>query len=258
MRKLLFFAFLFTLSSIYACSCEYPPFMERYIKADLVARVKIVKNHLPQSEYYKSEIETLELFKGKPLTEIYVWGVGTSCEMYISESTEAIIFAYEDKNGKYTIDACCEIINLSEKFTDFDTNNTEFQSYINRVENSKNRKIEVLRFLKSKKIDFTSKIEYSEIGLHEALKKFDGAKFKKRFAIFEIAFTHDVKIKSIKKISGFGRKIDKEIIDILKNIQWSSYDKGIKNKIPEGSKTLIGLYHIEEDFERSNFITYFL
>lgn len=123
MKKHLILLFFFSPAITFACTCSnYHRDMNRAFKEySFIAHVKILKKSLPEKNdtslvkgYYDSEsirkveIEIMELFKGNKNTLIAEWGVGTSCDMNMSENEEWVLFGnYID--GKYVSVSYCNV-----------------------------------------------------------------------------------------------------------------------------------------------------
>ena len=225
--------FLFSIG-IFACTCDNPKVTEKFIESDFVAKARIVKNYKNENsrELYRADIIISELFKGEKLKSIYVAGrsdraMGSSCAIFIPENTELIIYARKNKDGKYSIGMCSGLLYLN-----------------NRNIKRQQRELNILKMFKSKNIEFIDKINYQEKAkLDKELKQFKGVELEKEYGIYEITFNSELTIKNVTKISGFGNPIDLKLIEIIKKTEWSSFDKGIKNKVPDNSKLLIGIYY---------------
>ena len=50
-------------------------------------------------------------------------------------------------------------------------------------------------------------------------------------------------------------KSDAGIIEILKKTEWTSFNKGVKNKVPDNSKLLIGIYYYPKEKENQSFLS---
>lgn len=237
--------FLFSIG-IFACTCDDPKITEKYIESDFVAKVRIVKNYKndDSKELYKADIVISELFKGVGQSSIYVAGrsdgkMGSSCAIFIPENTELIIYARKNKDGKYSVGMCSGLLYLN-----------------NRNFNRQKRELDILKMFKSQNITFTDKINYREKAkLHKELEQFKGIELEKSYGIYEITFATDLTIKSVTEISGFGNLIDQNLIDIIKKTEWTSFDKGIKDKVPDNSKLLIGIYYYEKEKENPSFLS---
>ncbi len=239
--------FLFSLR-IFACTCDVPKITEKYTKSEFVAKAKIIKNYRNQisKSHYKADIIITELFKGESLKSIYVagrsdGGIGNSCSIFIPENTELIIYARKNKDGKYSVGMCFGLLYLNKR-------NIKRQ----------NRELSILRMFKAKKIAFTDKISYREKGkLHKNLEQFKGIELEKNYGIYEITFSPNLTIKDVIEISGFRNPIDQKLIEIIKKTEWTSFDNGIKGKVPDNSKLLIGIYYYPEEKGHLSFISQF-
>lgn len=237
--------FLFSIGT-FACTCDDPKITEKYVESDFVAKATIVKNYKNESsrELYKADIIISELFKGEKLKSIYVagrsdGGMGSSCAIFIRENTELIIYARKNKDGKYSIGMCSGLLYLN-----------------NRNIKRQQRELNILKMFKSKNIEFTDKINYREKAkLHKELEQFKGIELEKNYGIYEITFESNLTIKNVTEISGFGNPIDLKLIEIIKKTEWSSFDKGLKDKVPENSKLLIGIYYYKKEKGNLSFLS---
>ncbi|WP_299675800.1 hypothetical protein [uncultured Tenacibaculum sp.] len=237
--------FLFSIG-IFACTCEDPNVTEKFIESDFVAKARIVKNYKNESskELYKADIVISELFKGNELKSIYIagrsdGGIGSSCAIFIPENTELIVYARKNKDGKYSVGMCSGLLYLNKR-------NLKRQK----------RELDILKMFKSKNIDFTNKINYREKAkLHKDLEQFKGIELEKSYGIYEITFESDLTISNVTEISGFGNLVDQKLIKIIKNTEWSSFDKGIKDKVPDNSKLLIGIYFYPKEKGNPSFLS---
>lgn len=237
--------FLFSIG-IFACDCDPPKITEKYTQSDFVANVTIIKIYPNQKNEhgYRADIKINELYKGDRLKSIYVYGrsdngIGTSCDIYIPENTNLIAYASKNKDGNYGIGMCSGLL------------------YLNKTNQKRQkRKLDILETFKSKNINFTDKISYRENAkLHKELEQFKGIELDKNYGIYEITFASDLSIKNVIEISGFQNPIDKKLIEILKKTEWTSFDKGVKDKVPDNSKLLIGIYHYPKEKENPSFLS---
>ena len=246
MKKILqIFIFFFSLGLL-ACTCDDPKITEKFIQSDFVAKARIVRNYENESskELYKSDIIIKELFKGEKLKSIYVGGrsdgkMGSSCSIFIPENTELIVYARKNEDGKYIVGMCSGLLYLNNR-------NLEKQK----------RELDILQMFKSENINFTDKINYREKAkLHKELEQFKGIELEKSYGIYEITFSSNLTIKSVIKISGFNNLIDQELIDIIKKTEWTSFDKEVKDKVPENSKLLMGIYYYPKEKDNPSFLS---
>lgn len=230
----------------FACDCDEPKITEKYIQSDFVAKVTITKIYPNEkgSNSYRADIKIDELFKGETITHIFVYGrsdggLGTSCDIFIHEKTKLVVYAWKNKVGKYGVGMCSGLLYLN---------------YPNS--NVKNRELEILKLFKSKKINFTDKTRYSETGtLQKKLNDYKGISLEKEFGIYEITFSSDLTIKEVKEICGFGGSIDYNLIQMLKETKWSSYNSEVKNKVSENSKLLVGFYFYKAEKGNLSFLS---
>ena len=248
MKNILQIIIFFYSAGVSACTCDDPKITEKYIQSDFVAKAKIVKNYDNEgsTELYKADIEILELYKGNSLNSIYVAGrsdgrIGSSCAIFIPENTELILYATRDKEGNFNVGMCSGLLYL---------NNGSFERLT--------RELDILDMFKNKNIQFTDKINYREKArLPEKLEQFKGIELEKSYGIYEITFSSDLEIKDVKQISGFENPVDKKLVEILHATEWTSFDKGTRNKVPENSKLLVGIYYYNADKENPGFLSHF-
>ena len=249
--------FLFSIGAL-SCECNPITITEKYIESEFVANVTITKIYPNKinEKGYKADIKINDLFKGDRLKSIYVYGrsdngIGGSCDIYIPINTKLIAYARVNKEGHYGVGMCSGLMyidysNLYRKKTLKSTRELERQK----------REIDILNTFKEKEIVFTSKIIYREKAtLYKNLEQFKGLNLDKNYAIYEVSFSSDLKLKTIKEISGFGNSIDKKLIEILEKTEWSSYDNGIKDKVPDNSKLLIGIYFYGKEKGNPSFLS---
>ena len=239
--------FLFSIG-VFACDCDPPNITEKYTQSDFVANVTIIKIYPNQKNEhgYKADIKINELYKGDRLKSIYVYGrsdngIGTSCDIYIPENTNLVAYASKNKDGNFGVGMCSGLL------------------YLNKTNQQRQkRELNILNTFKSKDINFTDKINYREKAkLHEELQQFKGIELEKNFGIYEITFASDLSIKNVSEISGFKNPIDQKLIEIIKKTEWTSFDKGVKNQVPENSKLLIGIYFYPKEKGNPSFLSQF-
>ena len=129
--------------------------------------------------------------------------------------------------------------------------------YLNKTNQKRQkRELEILKTFKLKNIKFTSKISYREKSkLHNNLKQFKGIELNKSYGIYEITFESDLTIKNVTEISIFGSPIDEKLKEIIEKTEWSSFDNGINDKIPDNSKLIIGIYYYSEEKGNPSFLS---
>ena len=231
---------IFTLFAFktYACKCITQSIENNYIQSDFVAKVKILKKHpnIENSNYYKADIQVLDLYKGNASKSIFIYGnykesQDSACWIYTDENEVLVVYA-KTINGNQQLDMCASVLRINKKTN----SNTTNQRY--------NKELDVLEALKSNKVSFTSDIKFKSIDFNTISRENYGIDLKRKFAIYELTFNENQSVKCIKEIEGFKNKVDKKIKKFLKKSKWSSTTNYTKNKkIPKNSKTLIIIYY---------------
>lgn len=246
MRNILQIIFFLFSIGVFACDCDPPKIAKKYVESEFVANVTITKIYPNQKneQGYKVDIMVNELFKGERLKSIYVYGrsddgIGTSCDIYIPENTKLIAYARKNNDGNFGIGMCSGLL------------------YLNKTnQKQQKRELEILKTFKAKNIKFTNKINYREKSkLHKYLEQFKGVELDKNYGIYEITFESNLTIKSVTKISGFGNPINQKLIEIIEKTEWSSFDNGTNDKVPDDSKLLIGIYYYPEEKDNPSFLS---
>lgn len=93
--------------------------------------------------------------------------------------------------------------------------------------------------------------------LNEYLSLSDEIILQKYFALYKVTFNSNLKIIQLKQFSFFNNKIDVEIRKVLKITKLNNYEKGIKNRVPENTKLLIGIFYYKAQENNSSFISNF-
>lgn len=260
MMKKIIFLLVFSFSiGIYACDCNPMAITEKFTQSDFVANVTITKIYPNQKNVkgYKADIKINQLYKGKNLKSIYVYGLsnnrigGSSCDIYIPAETKLIAYAKINKDGNYGIGMCSGIM-----YIDYSPIYRKRTLKSKKEFEKQNREIEILNVLKKQENLFTSKISFREkTKSYKDLEQFKGIELDKKYAIYEITFNSDLTIKDVSIISGFRNAIDKKLIQIIKKTQWSSFNKGVKDKVPDNSKLLIGYYYYKKEKGNPSFLS---
>lgn len=221
--------------------------MEKYVQSDFVARITIVKNFTNQgsSLSYRSNIVIKQLFKGDPVKSILIEGSSdgkrrTSCDIYFKEGTDMLVYARRLDSGQYSFHSCSgyRVLDKTRPATEM-------------------REIEMLDFLYKNNIRLTDKTFYGA-NLHNKLETLNTTNVSKSFAIYEITFTRDLQVDTVKTVTGFTPNLDSEIALILKKVRWRS-DRilidGQKNSVPPGSKLLYSFYYYPPERNHPGFIS---
>jgi hypothetical protein len=246
MKKILqIILYLITIEA-FACDCTSPYLPEKFVRADFVANVTIIKVYPNKKNEsgYKADIKIDKLFKGEKLKSIYISGrsdrtLGSSCDIFIPENTKLIVYATKNKEGNYGIGMCSGYVYLNSK-------NIHYEK----------RELEILKKLKSKKKNKYSESIYREKGtLFNSLEQFKGIKLDKSFALFEIIFDSENRIQKINLISGFGNSIDKKLTEILRNTEWRKIQnvRDVENNM--NNRFLFCIYYYEAERGNQSFLS---
>lgn len=252
--KLLLVILLLLAAQSFACVCIPPKFTEKFTQSDFVAEAKIIKVYANEGEeeIYRADILIKNLFKGEKLTSIYIEGrsdgkKGSSCSIFIEHNTELIIYARKKNSSLFSFGSCSGYLILNKEGTN--------------PKQTQERELEMLNLLKEKEVNFTSRIWFAKkMGFSHELEKFKGVRLHKGYALYELIFTSNVSVKSIKLIRGFENQIDNELIEILKKADWLSVDMKseyltIRDHVPEDSKLLVAFYFYPGQKEEKSFIS---
>ncbi len=242
--------FLLTTAVSFACTCDPPPITDKYMHSDFVAKIRIVKNYKSEGEeeLYKSDILIEELYKGQLLKSIYVEGrntdndldIGSSCAIFIEEGTELIAYGTKDDKGRITIGMCSGLLYLTGEYPKDEV-----------------RELAILRVLKKNKIDYTNDISIFSRDIALGLKKYLGIELRNNFAIYEITFSSNLKVKNVREISKFNNKVDTKLIELIKNSQWQTQYNTELSDISENCKVLFGIYYYPEEKGNKSFLSQF-
>jgi len=250
MKNLLLLFFLLCYNATFACHCRHKKFAEKYTQSDFVAIAKIVKVYKNEGAemFYKADISISALYKGNRTSSIYIWGSSdgnsrSSCDIFFPEGTELIIYANRRSKTDYIFGSCSGYVNLTTKY------------------NSKKREIDMLDSLKKLHINYTSKIRLGTGSFSGALEQFKGIKLDRTYGLYEITFSSELSVKSVRQIIGFGDEIDNKLIQMLEKSGWvsslhdSSAYEVIKNHIPDNSKHLVGFYFYPAEKGYQSFVS---
>lgn len=247
MKTFLFIVLTLLAQNGFSCTCMEPNFTEKYFQSDFVASVKIVKNYKNVGEqiFYKSEIVIQKLYKGDSLSTLFVEGNSdgrrrTSCDIFIPENTELIVYVVKTGENRYKIGSCSGLLYLTAK-----------------PKNAEKRELEMLDLFKAKTINFTDRGHYfiRQDSLQTFLEKFQGIQLNKSYAVYELLFAPDMSVKQIHAISGFNDPVDEKIMAFFKLRQWKCYSYGTqRSKVDDNTRFLIGIYFYKEEGPHKSFL----
>lgn len=238
-------------SSVLACFCGKQYVSEKFIQSDFVAKIKVLKkyNNIGDSNYYRIDVTIENLYKGSKVNSLFVYGnYGTnrmtSCDVNgIEENNSYIIYSNMNDKGEYTLEACSQPRNL-------DSDLSLIQKKLFEDE------IKILKKLKRKKIKYSIKSLVFPSDIDENLKIIDRIKCRKKYAVYEVIFDSDLKVKKINIISKFKNSIDKKIIKVLKSTKWQPNFID-DSKITEGFKQLVIINNKNELNSEDKYLRYY-
>lgn len=249
MKNILKILIIFSFIPASACSCIHFNFTDKFTRSDFVAEIRInqVYKNAGEKELYKSDIEILNLYKGDSISSIYVAGrsdgkMGSSCAIFIPEGTKLIAYGYKDKEGKYIIGMCSGLTYFNNHY------------YVDKNRIRKERKM--MAVLEKNDIELNHKISFDTNGsLYDKLDQFDGIDLDKNFALFEITFSSDLKVKQIEILSGFKKSLNKKLMDILKSSEWRSFKNGNRYTVPKDTKMLFEIHYYPGEKGSKSFLS---
>lgn len=247
MKKLIILPLILFLNSALACECMIRNFTDYYQNSDFVGIGKVIKVYPNETdeEIYKADILLTNLIKGKEISSIYVYGrsdgkMGSSCSIYTPVDEEYIFFGRKNEIGQIVFGACSGTRNL--KYV------TENSSYI----------LKALEILKNEKDEYSGHpyiLNWST--LDDTFEKFKGIPMTEKFAMYEVIFFEDLKVKKVKILKGFGPEIDQTIMEGLKKSIWKNLYSENEFIVPKGTKKLIGVFYYEDDGKYPSFLSEF-
>ncbi|PZX59181.1 tissue inhibitor of metalloproteinase [Algoriphagus ratkowskyi] len=242
MKYLIIFIFLVLSDQALACRCAFSTPSDRFLSADFVGRIKIVKVYPNEADNkpYKADVEIIEHFKGDKIKSIYIAGrsdgsLGSSCDVFYPEGSDLLVFARNDSGGRVSFGMCSFPI-------DFKNNRDKDQ-----------RDLESIRVLS--KYDSTLTATYEPIissSFSEFLESKKGIELKEQYALFEVILNDQVCPSEINLIKGFEAEIDSEIIDELFKSTWEIRFHRKEDSVEGALKVIVPVYfYLPERGEKS-------
>jgi len=210
----------FTLSS-YACSCSiFDTVTSQYQKADFVATLKIIKiykNFPDTNQYYKADVEIIDLYKGKTLRSIYILGnnggsIYNSCGTFIEEGeTRLIIGSFE--GNMITTYLCTSFYKPNE---------------VNYKNNRIAERLTLLKkHVKNNSISFINEMTIYPYDFKQNYKP----ELINYFSLVKVIINRNGLIKQVKFITNDSDTLKKAYLDYFNNIiNWTNRLKKISNK----------------------------
>lgn len=239
---------IFGYKASLACKCEMPSVAVSYVSADFVARFKILKVYPNQEEddFYKADIEILELYKGKKIESIYIGGrsdgkLGTSCDVFFPEGSDLLVAARAEPNGKILFGAC------------------SFTYDFNRSRDDRLYALKAIEFLSER---------YGELTLHyrprvssdfyDFLFSKKGIQLNEEFAIFEVVLDDLISPSGVKIIKGFGGEVDSELADELLKSKWEIRFYPKEDKIDGTISVIVPVFYYPKERGKESFLSSFV
>jgi hypothetical protein len=118
--------------------------------------------------------------------------------------------------------------------------------------------LKALEILKNEKDEYSGHpfiLNWSS--LDDTFEKFKGIPMTEKFALYEVRFYEDLKVKKVKILKGFGPKIDKTITEGLEKSIWKNLYSDNEFIVPKGTKKLIGVFYYGDDGQYASFLSEF-
>ena len=257
---LLIFILNICSSTSYACSCLTPPMIESFQSADFVARIKINKV-IPDptnSDSHLLTIEILELFKGDSTTKIVLSSrLNTSCAFMVNAQTEWILFANRNPKNELIFGMCNNYFEINRIPSSKDS--IENQRLFFNYTNSLNRKLAMLRLLKSKQIYPLNEYKLNIYIPKEFQEQLRGYSLPEAsVALYKISVNTDLTIHSVKSIQSFlNKKLRKKMEKlIVQEIKIKNRNKSL-TELPNPTELILGFYYYGQEGIYQSFISNF-
>ena len=234
--------------------------IESYQSADFVARIKINKV-IPDptnSNNHLLSIEILELFKGDSTTKIVLnSSLNTSCAFMVNEQTEWILFAHKNPKNELIFGMCNNYFEINRIPSSKDS--IENQRLFSNYTNSLNRKLTMLRLLKSKQINPTNEFNLNIYISKEFQEQLRGYSLPEAsIALYKISLNTDLTIHSVKAIQPFlNKKLRKKMEHLfVQEIKIKIRNKTL-NELPNSTELILGFYYYGQEGTNQSFISKF-
>jgi hypothetical protein len=214
--KKIFLGILFAIGflPVFACVCVTPKLVDAVSFADFIATAKISKV-VPDSidpTYKNVTIEIINLYKGERITTLRINTADqTSCSFLITEHTEWLFFAGKNAKGEIGFGACSSSEQIDRKFPDHPRAERNYKRSIAF-------KLEVLSYLRDKKINPVNAYELSTVRKPALSEKFQGANVSRNeFAIYQLTVGTEMDIQNIRVLKELkDQKLSTELYNYLK------------------------------------------
>ncbi|WP_339755684.1 hypothetical protein [Algoriphagus aquimarinus] len=247
MKYIIIFILLVLSNQALACGCSFSNPSDRFVSADFVGRIRIVKVYPNEADNkpYKADVEIIEHFKGDKIKSIYIAGrsdgsLGSSCDVFYPEGSDLLVFARNDSGGRISFGMC--------SFPIVFENNLEQNL----------RDLEIVRVLS--KYDSTLTAKYEPIissSFSEFLESKKGIKLKEQYALFEVVLDDQVSPSEVNLIKGFEDEIDSEIINELFKSTWEIRFHRKEDSVEGAVKVIVPVYFHPPEMGEKSFLSNF-
>lgn len=240
-----------------ACECIQMGVIYYLEQAHFVASIKVlkVKQDSTNSDYHQVKIQINELFKGDSTTNLKLQSrLHSSCSFLIPENTEWLVFASKNANGELEFNSCSGQENLNFPYSKQDSVN--YPNLYMNYQNSVNRKLAMLRLLKSKQI-----IPNNEYNLGVSVPRYFNDTLKgiklpvASIAVYRIKVNTDLSIATIKTVQSFPNKeLRKRMLQIFKkNLKVVAPNK--QTSILKPTEIILAYYYYAQEGIHQSFIS---
>ncbi|MET6990275.1 hypothetical protein [Sediminicola arcticus] len=253
MKKLPLIILSLFCSSAFACECARVGLIDRFERADFVATAEIQKITPAGSDYHNIEIKVGEVFKGSSVNKLKIESIlNSSCSFYTPEKSNWLIFAYKDSKLGLVFGSCSGSIQLDRK-----VNEEKYPEFNKKTEQSNQKKLSVLRFIKETEIDIKNDFRLNYTFLNNCLDKGKGFALEEgTFGLFKIWVSKELKVKAVTTIKGLGNESLNSIINQCFKDNFELYYKD-KSKISKATEITVGIYFYGVEGEHQSFVTIF-
>lgn len=201
MKKSILFIFLWSSSMVLACKCHIQSFGENFAQNDFVAEIEILKKYdvdfktAEEDRFYKADIKILKLYKGQPITSIFVKGkigktFGPACEIELHPGERFLV--YLNSEGELGMSSCTPRKLLTDPKIDLER--------------------QAIQFLIAEDLKDTNIFYFSG----DFFENYKNLIPKNQFAVYQLKVDPKSRIENIKALQNFGTNKDSEIMDIIK------------------------------------------
>jgi hypothetical protein len=247
MKSLLTLFIIVLSNQALACRCSFSNPSDRFVSADFVGRIRIVKVYPNEAEdsYYKADVDIIEHFKGDKIKSIYIagqsdGGLGSSCDVFYPEGSDLLVFARTDSDGRISFGMCSFPI-------DFKNNRDQNQ-----------RDLETMRALS--KYDSTLTAKYEPIissSFSEFLESKKGIELDEKYALFEVVLDDQFNPSEVNLIKGFADMIDSEIVKELFKSTWEIRFYRKEDSVEGPLKVIVPVYFYPGEKGEKSFLSKF-